>query len=172
MAYKKHILLGKITKIHGYEGAVIIRLERIFFDNIPKMESVFIETDGRPVPFFIDYSEQTDQSTLRLRFTDYNSTEKVKEFVGCKIYLSEEAVSVTPVENPNGLLEYEVLSDENISVGKITEIIENPGQLLLSVISNSGKSILLPLHEDLIKEINSENKVIRMIIPDGISDIN
>jgi ribosomal protein L35AE/L33A len=51
MAYKKHILLGKITKVHGFEGAVTIRLERSFSDNILKMESVFIETDGRPVPF-------------------------------------------------------------------------------------------------------------------------
>lgn len=172
MAYKKHILLGKISKVHGYEGAVTIRIERNFSDNIPEMESVFIETDGRPVPFFIDYSEQSDLSTLRLRFTDYNSAVKVKEFVGCKLYLTEEAISVTPVENPLGLIEYEVLSDENISVGIITEIIENPGQLLLNIVLGSGKEILLPLHEDLIKEIDSENKIIRMIIPDGIADIN
>ena len=172
MAYKKHRLLGKITKIHGYEGAVTIRLERNFSDNIPELESVFIETDGRPVPFFIDYSEQPDLSTLRLRFTDYNSTEKVKEFVGCKIYLTEEAISVIPVENLLGLKNFKILSAEDKFVGIITEIIENPGQLLLNIVLDSGKEILLPLHEDLIKEIDSENKIIRMIIPDGIADIN
>jgi 16S rRNA processing protein RimM len=172
MAYKKHILLGKISKVHGYEGTVTIRLERNFSDNIPEMESVFIETDGRPVPFFIDYSEQPDLSTLRLRFTGYNSAKKVKEFVSCKIYLTEESISVTPVDNPLGLLKYEVLSDGNISIGIINEIIENPGQLLLKIVLDSGKEILLPLHEDLIKEIDSENKIIRMVIPDGISDIN
>ncbi len=172
MAYKKHRLLGKITKIHGYEGAVTIRLEKDFPDNIPEMESVFIETDGRLVPFFIDFSEQPDLSTLRIRFKGYNSTEKVKEFVGCKLYLTEAEISAMPVETPQGLIEYEVISDEDISLGIIAEIIENPGQLLLNIISRSGKSILLPLHEDLIKGIDTENKIIRMIIPEGISDIN
>ena len=172
MAYKKHILLGKITKIHGYEGAVIIRLERNFSDNIPEMESVFIETDGKPVPFFIDYFEQPDPLSLRLKFSDYNSTGKVKEFIGCNLYFTKETISVFSDENPLNLVEYKVFSDKDISVGTITEIIENPGQLLLKIISGTGKNILLPLHEDLIREIDSENKIIRMIIPDGISDIN
>jgi 16S rRNA processing protein RimM len=172
MAYTKHIMLGKITKIHGYEGAVIIRLERTFSDNIPEMESVFIEIDGRPVPFFIDYSELNDPSTLRLRFSGYNSADKVKEFVGCKLFLTGESISALPVGNPQSLLDYKVFSNEDISIGIISEIIENPDQLLLNVINGTGKNILVPLHEDLIKELDTEKKIIRMIIPDGISDIN
>jgi 16S rRNA processing protein RimM len=96
----------------------------------------------------------------------------VKEFIGCNLYFTKETISVFSDENPLNLVEYKVFSDKDISVGTITEIIENPGQLLLKIISGTGKNILLPLHEDLIREIDSENKIIRMIIPDGISDIN
>ena len=53
MAYNSDILLGRITKVSGYEGAVTVRLEKIFFENIPQMESVFLEIEGRQVPFFI-----------------------------------------------------------------------------------------------------------------------
>ena len=53
MAYKNDILLGRITKVSGYEGAVTVKLEKIFTENIPQMESVFLEIEGRPVPFFI-----------------------------------------------------------------------------------------------------------------------
>lgn len=172
MAYKKHILLGKITKVHGYEGAVNIRLERNFSDNIPEIESVYIEIDGRPVPFFIDYSEQTDIYTLRVKFEDFESTERVKEFVGCKVFLTESTDPQLPVEDPNTLINFEVLSEEDILLGVIIEIIKNPGQLLLNIRTRPGKEILLPLHEDLIREIDSKNKIIRMIIPEGISDIN
>ena len=172
MAYKKHILLGKITKVHGFEGAVTIRLERSFSDNILKMESVFIETDGRPVPFFIEYSEQPDLLTLRLKFTDYDSIEKVKEFTGCKLYSTESSISEFQIENTPDLIDFEVFSAEDSLLGVITGIIKNPGQLLLSVLSGSGKEILLPLHENLIKEIDAKKKIVRMIIPEGISDIN
>jgi 16S rRNA processing protein RimM len=172
MAYKTHILLGKITKVHGYQGAVNIRLERNFSDNIPEMESVFIETDGRPVPFFIEYSEQPDFSTLRLKFLDYNSTEKVKEFIGCRVYFTQSGNLGPTAENLNDLTDYEVLSDEGISIGVVTELIENPGQFLLVIKTSSGKELLLPLHEDLVKEIIHEKRIIRMIIPQGIGDIN
>jgi 16S rRNA processing protein RimM len=172
MAYKKHILLGKISKVHGYEGAVTIRLERNISDNIPEMESVFIETDGRPVPFFIEYMEQPDNLTLRVKFSGYNSDLIMKEFVGCKLFLTKVNSSTSPVEDPMTLTGFEVLSGEDISVGKITEIIENPGQLLLNITSGSGKNILLPLHEDLIIGIDPERRIIRMIIPEGIAEIN
>jgi 16S rRNA processing protein RimM len=172
MAYKKHILLGKITKVHGYEGAVIIRLERNFSDNVPEIESVYIEIDGRPVPFFIDYSDQTDNYTLRIKFTDYDSTEKIKEFIGCRVYLTESTDQEMPVEDQNSLVNFEVLSEDDISIGKIMEVIKNPGQLLLNIRTRQGKEILLPLHEDLISEIDVKSKIIRMILPEGISEIN
>jgi len=172
MAYKKHILIGKITKVHGYEGAVTVRLERSISDKIPEMESVFIETDGRPVPFFIEYSEQPDSSILRLKFTDYDSIERIKEFVGCRLYSTKSSVSDIHVENTLDLIDFEVFSDDDIFLGIINGIIKNPGQLLLKVVSSSGKEILLPLHEDLIIAIDSQKKIIKMIIPEGISDIN
>jgi 16S rRNA processing protein RimM len=172
MAYNKHILLGKITKVHGHEGAVNIRLERNISDSIPEMESVFIETDGRPVPFFIEYAEQPDPSSLRLRFEDYDSEKKVKEFVGCKIYMTGSSLQLNLVTNPPELVNFKICSADGTHLGIIKEIIDNPAQLLLNILSPSGSYFLLPLHEDLIKGIDSENQVIFMILPEGIIDIN
>ena len=45
---------GKITKISGFEGAVTVRPERDFSGKIPETESVFLEIDGRAVPFFLN----------------------------------------------------------------------------------------------------------------------
>lgn len=172
MAYNRHILLGKITKVHGHEGAVNVRLERNISDSIPEMESVFIETDGRPVPFFIDNAEQPDPSSLRLRFEGYYSADKVREFIGCKIYMTESAPQLKLVADPTSLVNYKVCGENNTTLGVIKEIIENPTQLLLNILSPSGRYFLLPLHEDLIREIDTENQIIYMVIPEGITDIN
>ena len=172
MAYHKTILLGKITKVHGYEGAVTIRLERNFSDNIPEMKSVFIEIDGRPVPFFIELAEQPDILTFRLRFSGYESDSKMKEFVGCRVYLTDPEIKFSKIEDPQYLIDYKVFSEDKVLLGKISEIVEHPGQLLLSIKSTSGKVILLPLHEDLINKIDTKNRFIQMIIPEGIADIN
>ncbi len=57
MAYNANILLGRISKVHGFEGAVTVKLEKNLIENIPDMESVFLEIEGKPVPFFIEESD-------------------------------------------------------------------------------------------------------------------
>jgi 16S rRNA processing protein RimM len=172
MAYKKQILLGKISKVHGHDGAVNVRLEQGFSENIQDLESVFIETDGRPVPFFIASAEQPDNLVLRLWFEGYESADDVKEFVGCRLFLTEPSKDSAPVSDPIDLINYKLFSQDNTTTGVITGIIENPGQILLNILTPSGSEFLIPLHEDLVKEIDTENRIIYMFIPEGIADIN
>ena len=47
MAYTCKILLGRITKASGYEGAVTVKLERSFIGKIPEMESAVVAFQGR-----------------------------------------------------------------------------------------------------------------------------
>jgi len=81
MAYYTGILLGRITKVSGYEGAVTVKLEKVFLENIPHLESVFLEIEGRPVPFFISWSEYSGADILKLKFDDYGSLEKISELI-------------------------------------------------------------------------------------------
>jgi len=172
MAYSCNILLGRITKASGYEGAVTIKLERSFIENIPQMESVFLEIDGRPVPFFIEETVYTGGEILRVKFTDYNTAEKVNEFKGCNVFLTKLGEEN---DQPGAFMEitgYKVVTESGDVVGHIKEIIQNPGQWLLNIISPENKEILIPLHEDLIISLDDSNKVLVMSIPEGLTGIN
>ena len=52
------------------------------------MESVFLEIEGRPVPFFVSGSDYSGADILKLRFDGYDSSDKVSEFTGCRIFLT------------------------------------------------------------------------------------
>jgi 16S rRNA processing protein RimM len=171
MAYSNNILLGRITKLSGYEGAVTVKLEKIFSENIPLMESVFLEIEGRPVPFFISGSEYSGADILKLSFEGYESIEKVREFIGCRIFLTSGKPVNTHPDDLTSLKGYLVLVHGNI-LGTITDIIQNPGQWLLSISTPSEKEILIPLHNDFIVSIDDTKKTINMDIPDGLTDIN
>jgi len=172
MAYTNNILLGRITKVSGYEGAVTIRLERNFSENIPQMESVFLEIDGRPVPFFISDTEYSGADILKLTFDGYESEEKVSEFVGCKVFLTTEATGKKQTDDLQNIINYTVYNQENNLLGTVSDIIENPGQLLLVIRSKGGREILIPLHEDFILNFDKKKRVITMEIPDGLTEIN
>jgi 16S rRNA processing protein RimM len=172
MAYKSGLLLGHIKKIAGYEGAVAVKLEKIFSENIPEMESVFLEIEGKTVPFFISYSEYSGADILKLKFRDYDSIEKISEFAGCRVFLTTD---ITPEDQENdiqNLKGYKVIMQGNQLIGIITEIIPNPGQLLLNIISSQNKEILIPFHEHFIVGIDKKKKILIMDIPDGLTEIN
>ena len=172
MAYRNDILLGRIIKVNGYEGAVTVKLERIFSGRIPYMESVFLEVEGRPVPFFIADSDYSGADILKLKFDGYDSSDKVIEFVGCLVFLTSPAPADNKTEEIKSLLGYTVFTSDNIILGTIDEIIPNPGQWLLSVTSESRKEILIPLHENFIVRIDNKKKILIMDIPEGLTEIN
>jgi len=172
MAYNSSILLGRITKISGYEGAVAIRLEKSFTENIPPLESVFLEIDGRPVPFFISAYDYSGADILKLSFKGYESVEKISEFTGCRVFLTSVNAGEPDNDDINNLIGYTVLNTDNFIIGKISEIIQNPGQWLLSVNSPEDKEILIPFHEDFVVRIDDDKKIMEMDIPDGLIELN
>ena len=172
MDYRPQILLGRITKAVGFSGAVAIKLEHKFTDNIPAMESVFVEVEGRPVPFFISVSEYSGGDTLRLKFEGYDSVEKMEEFTGCNVFLTTAGNPEIPARNNADITGYTVLLKDGTLLGKVRELVNNPGQDLLTVISAVRKEILVPFHEDLILRLDSKKKTIIMDLPEGITDLN
>lgn len=172
MTYTPGILLGQITKTSGFEGAVLVRLEKRFIENIPELESVFLEIEGRPVPFLISSLDYPGADMLKLSFQGYTSVDRVEEFKGCNVFLT------TPVEEESAepdislLRGFKLADQEKRMIGTIGEIITNPGQLLLEVTTEANEEFLIPFHENLILKIDKRRRIVFMEIPEGLLDIN
>lgn len=172
MAYNPEILLGRITKVSGYEGAVAVKLEKIFTENIPHMESVFLEIEGRPVPFFISDSEYSGADILKLHFEDYTTADRISEFVGCRVFLTSEPKTGGRKKVSPTFIGYKVYVSEDELLGEITELIPINDQWLINVRSVDKKDILIPFHEDFIVNIYKRKKMIIMNLPEGLTDLN
>jgi 16S rRNA processing protein RimM len=173
MAYINNILLGRITKVSGYEGAVAVKIEKNFTENIPPMESVFLEIEGRPVPFFISGLEYSGADILKISFEGYPSSKKIGEFIGCRVFLTNDILEDNNQNTDNRILiDYTVYTREGNPIGLVSDIISNNGQWLLNLLSSDRKSILIPFHEDFVISIDERKKEVVMDIPDGLLDIN
>lgn len=172
MAYKPQILLGTITKAHGFEGAVTVRLEKGFIENVPEMESVFIEFEGKPVPFFITYAEYPGGDVITLKFDGIDSVQKAKEFSRCRVFLTSGEPEYNAGEDIKDLIGFKIFSSENKKIGIIKDLTENPGQILLNVDTGDDREILIPFHENLIVKVDKRKKIIRMDLPEGLTELN
>jgi len=172
MAYNAEILLGRILKISGYEGAVTIKLEHYFSGNIPHIESVFLEIEGRPVPFFIAGSEYSGAELLKLRFNDFDSDIKVAPFVGCRVFLTTPHARSKSAGGFQSFVGYEIFDNNTGLVGTVIDIIDTHGQLLMNLKSPEAREILIPLHEDFIVSVDKRKKILLLDLPEGLTEIN
>jgi len=172
MAYKCNILLGKIIKVNILNGAVTIKITTPFIDNINSMEFLFVEIDGRPVPFFIAESNFHGNDLLSLKLIDYDTANKIKEFKGCRVFLTSGDTIESYSDNYDNLTGFSVVDENEDKIGIVDSIIQNPKQWLLSISSIKGKEILLPIHDDLILRIDDTKRIIIVKIPEGLLEIN
>lgn len=169
----KLILLGKIIKVHGYEGSVMINLEDNLPEEIPEMEWVFIEIEKKPVPFLISSVKEHASGKIILKFDGYDSSEAMSEFTGCRVFIDQDNIKEEKGISPQIILAgYKLFDNSNNYIGLIDKVMSLPMQYMLVLHDDSGNELLIPLNEDWLIEINRDEKSIIMDLPEGLNTIN
>jgi 16S rRNA processing protein RimM len=188
MTYSTGILLGRIVKTSGFSGTVAVKLEKHISEEMQVMESVFIETDGRPVPFLLSSIEDTGGGILKLTFRHYDSDVSVSRFIGCRVFAPDlspglgSAPALSPDLSPGirgprprgftDLKGVRVSSSDGSFLGTVTDSVDNKGQVLLELLSPAGRKILVPLHPDLVADADPVHKTLILNLPEGLDEIN
>ena len=68
------------------------------------------------------------------------------------------------------VVDFLVIDEEKGELGKVQEIIEYPTQSLIQIVIN-GKEVLIPIHDDIIQDVNREEKKIYIKAPNGLIDM-
>jgi 16S rRNA processing protein RimM len=165
-------VLGTITKTHGIRGQVTLRLYNLNFEDVIEMESVFIEIDGLPVPFFVSEYAEKNAEFLILTLEDIISEDKAKKLVGCLVYINTNALIKTDksFDQLRMLLGYEVFDQNYGRLGILDDILDFKENLLFKIL-NDKKEILVPVQPEFIQNVNHYKKKIVIQTPSGLIDI-
>lgn len=149
----------------------MLKLRNIKAEEFKKRESVFVEIDGLLVPFFINEFKVTSSENVILKLDEITSETQARSFTGREVYADQGQIRRKRSSGePADFSGYKV-TDTNLGyigiAGEITDISNNP---LLNV-EHNGKIFLVPLHEDIILEINEVEKQITINAPEGLFDL-
>ncbi|MFC2114554.1 hypothetical protein ACFLRI_04325, partial [Bacteroidota bacterium] len=99
---------------------------------------------------------------------DVNTIEDARMLAGMDLCLDENQKDIFKIEEiPAAFLQGFTLLDQNgIRTGIITAIIDNPAHYLLELDHDK----LIPFHEDLIINMDTDNKCVTLRIADGLLD--
>jgi 16S rRNA processing protein RimM len=160
------------VKKYSFKGELLIKLDTDDPEMLTKMESVFVEQNKNLIPFFIKDSSLHKSELLRVRFEEVDSEEEAQAMIGSDLYLP---LDLLPQLSGNQfyyheVIGYEVIDQAHGPIGSITAVNEQTAQALFEI-DNNGKQILIPIHDEIIKMVDREKKVISIKAPEGLIEL-
>lgn len=163
--------LGKITRRHGLAGNVILKLDTDQPELYKKLDSIFVEINGLLVPFFIEKSSFSKLDALNISFK--NSTEAlVDQSLGKNVYLPLSTLPKLTGKQfyYHEIIGFEIFDQEGNNCGVIRSVNDQTAQNYF-VTNLDGKEVVIPLIKDWILEVNRDEKLIKMQLPEGLIDV-
>ncbi|MDZ4823028.1 MAG: hypothetical protein SH856_06180 [Flavobacteriales bacterium] len=179
---------GKILKLHGFKGEIIVGLNSPNADDYTELKIIFIEIHHSLVPYFIEKLEILNHDSIKLKLADVNSTSDAKPILKAEIFIRQEDITEMKFRKsrPNGMgpvnhrdvveenlrliSGFKVLDDMLGDLGVVEEIIELPNNPLIRVV-NDDREFLIPLNKHIVLKIDSKKKVVQVSVPDGLVDL-
>lgn len=161
------VKIGKTLKSFGVKGLLKIHIKDAFLDDIAKADVIFIAcTDGN-LPYFV---QVVDLSAMTISLEDVDSNEAASQLAMSEIFLKSSDVSVASDVSDDIALEkligYRIV-DKGTTLGTITDVAEYPQQLM-ATIEIRNTTILIPLNEAFIEEIDIVAKTVICDLPEGL----
>jgi len=164
-------LIGVLAKLHGYKGEYLLISDLYLSEEITKWESVFIETDGLLVPFFIHSFSITSDDSAIIGFEDVNNPEQAKEFLSCSVFqLKTYTTDLEDKLDPNLLAGYKIVDQQAGLIGEIDQILNYNNNLLFRILKDK-REILIPATESIIIKINHKKREVIIAAPQGLLDL-
>jgi len=167
------ILVGKIHKAYGLDGALSVSFEAFFLDFIPKLKALYVEEEGKKIPYFPETIDVNEEGAAILKFDEIHTKETAKHFSTRDLYVDaakmEGLLEASKLGHPfQEILGFAVFIDGK-EEGIVDDVVDTPGQPLI-VTHYRGKEMYLPYVEAHIEKVDEANKSIYFQLPDNYLD--
>jgi 16S rRNA processing protein RimM len=165
--------VGFFKKTHGVYGELVLEYEPQYEYSIENADRFFVELEGLLVPFFVledGFRFKTENSAI-ITFDGVETEKYAKRMVGCSVFLFKNEIINMPDEPFESQLENYLLIDEKLGeIGVIDQIDNYSGNIVITV-TFRGKELLVPFNDDLLVEIDAQNRILKLRLPEGLIEL-
>jgi len=171
MSSNQFVEIGTIQRTHGVSGEFQVVWNDDFYLEEQNLESVFIEFDGIPVPFFILSIRLKGEDKALIKLEEVEDVNIADELVGRKLLLPSDQIEQSDELLMSDLIGFTLINNQNQLVGEISGYQEYQSNAVFTILHQSGVEVMIPAADEFILEINTEEKTIVMEIPEGLIDL-
>ena len=177
------IKIGKIVNAVALRGEVKVYHYSDYKERFEELDEILVERNAARKHTVESYAiegvrYQKDMAILKLEgVNDRNAAEALKD---CDVYITEADPRELPEDTfyIRDLIGCRVINESDKSgeestasdIGVITDVLQNSAQDIYQVKTKSGKEVLIPAVSEFVKEINIDEKIVRVSLIPGFID--
>jgi 16S rRNA processing protein RimM len=170
LASEELVAVARAVKTRGLRGEIVAELLTDFperFDGLERL--IAVAPDGKRTSLELE-EHWFHQSRVVLKFAGLDSVEAARALVGYEFTVPEsERVELEEDEFYDWELEGCLVETvEGEQLGRVRAIMRTGGVEMLVVDNTEGRDYLIPMAEDICLEIDVEQKLIRVDVPEGL----
>jgi len=167
----QYFKIGKLAATFGVEGQLILHHSLGKKTSLKGLETIFIEEKKDSfLPYFITSSKIKNDKETFISLEGIPSKEAAKFLVKKEVWLSEKDFKkFVAGAAPISFLGFTIVNDKK-ELGEVIEVIEQPHQLLLTILMD-GKEAFIPIHEESLEKVDKKNRKLYVDLPEGLLEI-
>lgn len=172
------IEIGVYNKPHGIKGEISATFD-YDIDSVITLDCYISELNGIFVPFFTESKRAKTGSTLLLKIEGIDNENDAKSLVNHKIYVLKKDFKysnddILPDEEDIPLdyfIGFKIVTYETGDIIGNISAVDCSTENFLFIVDHDNQQILIPATDDFITEIDINNKILTMCLPEGILEI-
>lgn len=158
---------GKVLRTQGVDGTLHILIDQKIKE-LGKGQALFLWNNLEWVPFFIERLESINEQEYLIKFEDLNAKEAASKFSSHPVSIQADEI-LSSAEEKHPWADWIVFSEQIGEIGPVVDV-QDMSEYLLFTVQHKEKEVLIPVHEDLILNLNEEERTMLLALPDGLLD--
>lgn len=167
----QYFKIGKLAASHGLEGDLVLQHSLGKKTSLKGLEVIYLEEQQENfMPYFIEKTSIKSDTETFVRLEGITNKETARKLTPKEVWLEEQDFNKFSAKAaPIALLGFTIM-DGDQALGEIIEVIEQPHQVLCTIIYK-GKEAMIPVHEASLLKIDKKKKIVHVDLPEGLMDI-
>jgi len=167
----EYFKIGKLAASTGLKGELVLQHNLGKKTAFKGLEAIFIEEKKDSfIPYFIQAAKIRSDNETVIKLEGIDIVEVARKLTPKEVWIAEEDFKKFAAKSsPIAMLGFMMVNDGE-EIGVIEEVIEQPHQILCSIMYK-GKEALIPIHEDSLEKVDQKNRKVFVTLPEGLLEI-
>ena len=167
----QYFKIGKFAASHGLDGTLVLVHNLGKKTALKDLETVFLQENKESfMPYFIETTSAKNNTEVYIKLEGVDNKEVARKLTPKEVWLTAtDFEKFAAKSSPISMLGYDLI-DGQTNLGEIIEVLEQPHQILCTILYN-GNEALIPVHEGNLIRMDQQKKQVFVEVPEGLLEI-